>query len=90
MEERSGVQTLQMDKINENPSKYYGMVMVNFSNGMAKAPFKWFYYDKTFDMEFIAGFVGITQDKDTEALRVEIGWVVREKKPVPDKDHQIQ
>ena len=34
--------------------------------------------DKTFDMEFLGGFVGVGQDEETLAVRPEIGWAVRE------------
>jgi hypothetical protein len=46
--------------------------------GMSKSLFCWQYFDKTFDMEFLGGFVGVAQDNETLALRPEIGWAVRE------------
>jgi len=46
--------------------------------GLSKAPFCWQYFDKTYAMEFLGGFVGVAQDKGTLALRPEIGWAVRE------------
>jgi hypothetical protein len=33
-------------------------------------------------MEFLAGFVGATQQADTLALRPEIGWAVVDTEPV--------
>jgi hypothetical protein len=48
----------------------------SFPVGLSKVPFVWKYYDLTFDMEFIGGFVGVTQDQQTLALRPEIGWAV--------------
>lgn len=47
-----------------------------FPVGLSKVPFVWKYYDLMFDMEFIGGFVGVTQDQQTLALRPEIGWAV--------------
>jgi hypothetical protein len=44
----------------------------------ARAPFLWEYFDRTFEMEFTGGLVGIRQDPDTLCLRPEIGWAVRE------------
>jgi hypothetical protein len=44
----------------------------------ARAPFRWHYFDQTFDMEFVGGLVGVRQDKATLCLRPEIGWAVRE------------
>jgi hypothetical protein len=46
--------------------------------GLSKAPFCWDYRDHSFDMEFLGGFVGVSQDKDTLAVKPEIGWAVRE------------
>jgi hypothetical protein len=50
----------------------------SFPSGLSKSPFRWHYLDKTFDMEFLGGFVGVAQDPETLALRPEIGWAVRE------------
>jgi hypothetical protein len=55
-----------------------GPTIEDFPGGLSKAPFRWHYLDKTFDMEFIGGFVGVAQDTETLALRPEIGWAVRE------------
>jgi hypothetical protein len=45
---------------------------------MSKAPFLWNYLERSFDMEFLGGFVGVAQDQETLTLRPEIGWAVRE------------
>jgi hypothetical protein len=50
----------------------------SFPSGLSNAPFRWDYLDRSFDMEFLGGFVGVSQDKDTLALKPEIGWAVRE------------
>lgn len=47
---------------------------------LSKVPFTWYYYDEQFEMEFLAGFTGFTQDKDSLQLRPKIGWAVREAK----------
>jgi Domain of unknown function (DUF4419) len=49
-----------------------------FPGGLSRAPFRWHYPVRTFDMEFLGGFVGVAQDPETLALRPEIGWAVRE------------
>ena len=46
--------------------------------GLSKAPFRWNYLERSFDMEFLGGFVGVAQDQETLTLRPEIGWAVRE------------
>ena len=49
-----------------------------FPPGLSKVPFIWQYLTIEFKMEFIAGFVGIHYDPETQALRPEIGWMVAE------------
>jgi hypothetical protein len=46
--------------------------------GLSKAPFRWDYHNRAYDMEFFGGFVGVAQDQETLTLRPEIGWAVRE------------
>jgi hypothetical protein len=55
----------------------WGMGLSNFPPGMSKTPFIWNYYGEEYDMEFLAGFVGVKQDKSTMTLTPEIGWIVR-------------
>src|SRR5262249_46279625 len=50
----------------------------DFPSGLARAPFRWEYFHKTFDMELLGGFVGVGQDQTTLTLRPEIGWAVRQ------------
>jgi Domain of unknown function (DUF4419) len=47
-------------------------------SGLSSAPFRWNYLDRSLDMEFLGGFVGVAQDQETLTLRPEIGWAVRE------------
>ncbi len=49
-----------------------------FPSGLAKAPFKFNYYDSLHNMEFISGFLGVKQNLSDLFLRPEIGWVIRE------------
>lgn len=46
-----------------------------FPSGLAKAPFT---FNDSVSMEFISGFLGVTQNPDDLFLRPEIGWVIRE------------
>ena len=55
-----------------------GPTMEQLPGGLSKAPFRWDYLDRCFDMEFLGGFVGVAQDQETLTLRPEIGWAVRE------------
>jgi hypothetical protein len=44
---------------------------------ISRAPFVWEYLCRRFDYEFIAGMIGIEQDRQTMGLRPRIGWAVR-------------
>jgi hypothetical protein len=48
--------------------------------GLAVVPFTWDYLDTRYAMEFLGGFVGITQDEGSLAVRPAIGWAVRDAK----------
>lgn len=54
-----------------------GVATHSFSTGVSKVPFKWDYLGMKIDMEFLAGFVGVSQDHSS-AVRPEIGWAVSE------------
>ena len=55
-----------------------GFAIPYFPSGLSKAPFRWNYLDRFFDMEFLVGSVGVAQDQETLTLRPELGWAVRE------------
>jgi hypothetical protein len=55
-----------------------GPTIADLPSGLSKAPFRWDYQDRSFDMEFLGGFVGVAQAQETLTLRPEIGWAVRE------------
>jgi hypothetical protein len=46
--------------------------------GLSKVPFRWDYLNQSLEMEFVGGFVGVSQDKESLAVKPEIGWAVRE------------
>jgi hypothetical protein len=56
----------------------WGPRISNLPLGLSKAHFRWDYFDRSFDMEFLGGFVGVSQDKNTLIVKPEIGWAVRE------------
>lgn len=66
--------------LNGNDYQKTELLNSNFPDGIAKVDFTWTdrnnYKSK---MEFQAGFVGMIQDKNTKALRPEIGWFVVDK-----------
>lgn len=63
----------------DDPCQFgYGPTTETFPSGLARAPFIWKYLGRSFEMEFLGGFVGVRQEADTLRLRPEIGWAVRE------------
>jgi hypothetical protein len=51
----------------------------DFPSLPAKAPFVWKYFNTDYEMEFVGGLIGITQDPETLCLRPEIGWAILDK-----------
>lgn len=56
----------------------YGATLNKFPAGLSKVPFKWQYFESLYDMEFIGGFPGVSQDEKTLAVTPTIGWAIRE------------
>jgi len=56
---------------------YGGLRTNNFPSGLSKADVVWTYFGEKIDMEFYAGFMGVSQNSGTKGLRPEIGWAVR-------------
>jgi hypothetical protein len=66
-----------------------GPTTEHFPIGMSKVPFRWMFgresdgdssepiVDRSFDMEFLGGFVGVRQEAGALRLKPEIGWAVR-------------
>jgi hypothetical protein len=47
-----------------------------FPSGLTSLPFKWEVYHTTYDMEFVGGLLGISQDKNTLSLKNESCWAI--------------
>lgn len=52
----------------------------HFPDGLSSVPFKWIYFEQTFDMAFLGGLVGAAQDPDSLAIKPVIGWGVADAK----------
>ncbi|XP_070532233.1 uncharacterized protein [Ptychodera flava] len=57
---------------------FFGARTEEFPSGLSKAPFQWLYHQQQFEMQFIGGFMAVSQDHETLALRPELGWAVAE------------
>jgi hypothetical protein len=56
----------------------WGLRISDLPFSISRAPFCWHYRKQSFNMQFLGGFVGVSQDKETLAVNPEIGWAVRE------------
>lgn len=52
----------------------------DYPMGLSKVPFKWHYLGTTYDMHFLGGFVGASQDPLTLAMRPATGWGITDQK----------
>jgi hypothetical protein len=59
-------------------------------NGVSLAPFTLVDGNRSYSMEFIGGFVGVTQDKSSLALRPKIGWCVYDKCNLQDLIERVK
>ena len=56
----------------------HGAAVAAIPAGMRTAPFQWMHLGRSYPMEFLGGFVGLSQDPETLAIRPAIGWAVRD------------
>ena len=57
----------------------HGITTESLPGSLCSAPFIWEYLGHKYAMEFIAGFIGFTQNEEDFAVRPKIGWAVRER-----------
>ncbi len=63
-------------------NRYGCFTTKSFTPGIVSTPFMWDYLDENYPMYFYAGFMAVTQDLSTLAVRPEIGWAVADGKVV--------
>ncbi|MGB1015876.1 MAG: DUF4419 domain-containing protein, partial [Nannocystaceae bacterium] len=56
-----------------------GPTTVELPGAVSRVPLRWRYFDTVFDMELLAGFVGVHQEPDSRELSPRLGWAVRER-----------
>lgn len=61
-----------------------GARLTGLPPGLSRVPFEWKVFEKIYPMELLGGFVGVTQEPDSLALRPAVGWAVREVPEVRD------
>jgi hypothetical protein len=55
---------------------FIGVETTSFPRGVVYCPFTWLYQGNKIPMHFYAGFMCVTQDPHSLAVRPEIGWAV--------------
>ncbi len=60
------------------PDDHHAPTQGSFSRGLSHVPFIWKYLGTVIPMTLSGGFVGISQDPETLAVRLAIGWAVQE------------
>jgi len=58
-----------------NFESYSGSEYGKFSSGISSAPFIWHYLGEDYNMEFLAGFIGVIQEESF--LEPYIGWAIK-------------
>lgn len=57
----------------------YGRNPSDFSLGISIVPFVWKHLGTEYEMDFLGGVVGVSQDPDSFAVRPALGWAVRDR-----------
>ena len=65
--------------LDKDPSDWSSITGDQFPTSVAKAPVLWKYYNQEFNLEFIAGIVGIGYSEKENLVRPSFGWAVAEK-----------
>ena len=66
-------------KQNDNLHGKWGFSPGEFPIGISIVPFVWNYLGTKYDMDFLGGFVGVSQDPDFYSVRPALGWAVRDR-----------
>jgi hypothetical protein len=62
----------------ESRGPHDGLTPNQFPSRQSAAPFTWHYRDADYAMRLVAGFLGVSQNHRTKALRPEISWAVQD------------
>ena len=65
--------------------RFGGVKTTYFPRGVVYCPFNWKYLGNDIPMHFYAGFMCVTQDSNTLAVRPEIGWAIANDKQEKNK-----
>jgi hypothetical protein len=80
---RTDLRNFTLERPLDLGSKMCGLKHAQLPSSVSAVPFAWHYHSETFDYQFLAGVLAVTQDADTKAIRPRIGWAVR---PMPTSE----
>ncbi|HWO18836.1 MAG TPA: DUF4419 domain-containing protein [Kofleriaceae bacterium] len=69
----------------DREDSYQGTTLSAFPRGLSLVPFLWKYLGTKIPMMLAGGFVGISQDAESRAVRPAIGWAVQEAPPTDEE-----
>lgn len=73
--------TMRKNPLAEDAGSDYNPRSGDYPCGISKVPFWWEYHGPRYDYEFLGGFVAVSQDPETLAVRPALGWAVRAAAP---------
>ncbi len=68
----------------------WGIAVDRLPGSLNEVPFIWNYWGCLYEMKFVAGFIGFTQDVASLAVRPRIGWAVCEKLQNDDLTNELE
>jgi hypothetical protein len=80
---RTDLRNFTLEQPLDGGGRMYGPKHEHLPSSVSQVPFRWHYRGESFDYQFLAGVLGVSQDPDTRAIRARVGWAVR---PTPSSE----
>jgi hypothetical protein len=80
---RTDLRNFLLDLPLDGGDRMFGPTHEYLPSSVSQVPFRWHYRGESFDYQFLAGVLGVSQDSATRAVRARVGWAVR---PVPSSE----
>jgi len=80
---RTDLRNFILERPVENGDSWSGLTHDQLPSSVSAVPFTWHYHGQSFDYQFLAGVMAVTQDSATKAIRPRVGWAVR---PTPTSE----
>jgi Domain of unknown function (DUF4419) len=79
---RTDLRNFMLERPLNGVGMMFGLKHDQLPSSVSAVPFAWHYHKETFEYQFLAGVMAVTQDSSTGAIRPRIGWAVR---PIPTR-----